>query len=126
MAVALEGKGTVAIDAPWQADTLGAVHTSPANLAGAGVGLQAVALTRNARWLADGIPAVVHLIGVARQAPHVAVPVADVVAVILKCEGHSRDEPNLESYHWPDIMQRSLEFGFLLSFSLTIDIGHGQ
>ena len=85
MAVALEGKGTVAIDAPWQADTLGAVHTSPANLAGAGVGLQAVALTRNARWLADGIPAVVHLVGVAGQAPHVAVVVTDVVVIILKC-----------------------------------------
>ena len=85
MAVALEGQGAVAIDAPRQADALGAVRTCPADLAGAGVGLRAVALTSNARWLADGIPAVVHLVGVAGQAPHVAVMVADVVVIILKC-----------------------------------------
>ncbi len=68
----------------WQADALGAVGPHPAHLAGAAVGFCAVALARNAGRLANGLPAVVHLVGVARQTPHVAVPVADVVVVVLK------------------------------------------
>lgn len=85
MAVALEGQGAVAIDTTWQADALGAVGASPSDLTGAGVGLGAVALPDDAGWFADRIPAVVHLVGVAWQASHVAVAIADVVVVVLKC-----------------------------------------
>jgi len=86
VAVALEGQGAVAVLAAGQAEAFGAVGPSPAHLTGAGVGPGAVALTVFARGYADGIPAVVHLIGVAGQASHVAVPVADVVVVFLELE----------------------------------------
>jgi uncharacterized membrane protein YtjA (UPF0391 family) len=41
-------------------------------------------LAIDARRLADGVPAVVGLVGVAGQAAHVAVLVADVVVVLLR------------------------------------------
>jgi hypothetical protein len=68
----------------WQTDALGAVCTAPADLAGAAVGLGAVALAVDAARLADGIAAVVRLVAVAGHATNVPALVADVVIVILK------------------------------------------
>jgi hypothetical protein len=68
----------------WQTDALGAVCPTPSDLAGAAVGLGAVALAVDAARLADGIAAVVGLVAVAGHATNVPALVADVVIVILK------------------------------------------
>jgi len=44
LADALERQAAVAVDAPWQADALGAVGSGPAHFAGARVGPGAVAV----------------------------------------------------------------------------------
>ena len=91
----------------WQTDALGAVCPAPADLAGAAVGLGAVALAVDAARLADGIAAVVRLVAVAGHATNVPALVADVVIVILKLN---------------DFGNETLAYGYVILFyKLVID-----
>ena len=84
LTIALKRQCAIAIDATWQADTLGAVCSCPAHLTGAAVGFCAVALAWDAVWVADGVLAVAGLVCVPWHASHLPTFVTNVVIILLK------------------------------------------